>query len=83
LDVTGTAKISTGVITPVIYPAANGTTAVQITKADGTTAVVNVDTTNAYVGVGTTAPVDPLSLGAVNASATHASLNLSNTALVG
>jgi hypothetical protein len=35
------------------------------------------------VGIGTTAPVDLLSLGAVNASATHASLNLSNTALSG
>jgi hypothetical protein len=35
------------------------------------------------VGIGTTSPVDLVSLGAVNASATHASLNLSNTALSG
>lgn len=35
------------------------------------------------VGIGTTTPVDLVSLGPVNASATHASLNLSNTALSG
>jgi hypothetical protein len=35
------------------------------------------------VGIGTTSPVDLVSLGSVNASATHASLNLSNTALSG
>ena len=35
------------------------------------------------LGIGTTTPVDLLSLGSVNASATHAELNLSNTALNG
>src|SRR5205823_8039087 len=42
--------------TPVIAPLANSVTAVQITKADGTTRVLNIDTTNARVGIGTSAP---------------------------
>jgi hypothetical protein len=43
---------------------------------------MRIDSTG-NVGIGTASPVDLLSLGAVNASATHASLNLSNTALSG
>ena len=38
---------------------------------------------NGNAGIGTPAPVDLLSLGSLNASATHAELNVSNTALVG
>ncbi len=50
----------------------NGATNVLSARADGN------------VGIGTTAPVDPLSIGtAINASATRALFNLSNTALVG
>lgn len=40
-------KLSSGKI----YPTADGTTALQITKADATTRIVNVDTTNARVGI--------------------------------
>lgn len=40
--------------TPKIYPSADSTTAIQILKADGVTSVLNVDTTNARVGIGTT-----------------------------
>lgn len=47
---------SSGLITPKIYPASDSTTAVQINRADGTTNVLNVDTTNGNVGIGTTAP---------------------------
>jgi len=42
--------------TPKIYPSADSTTAIQILKADGTTSVLNVDTTNQRVGIGTTSP---------------------------
>lgn len=43
--------------TNVIAPHSDGTTAVQITKADGSTSVLNVDTTNSNVGIGTTGPL--------------------------
>ena len=42
-----------------IHPAADSTTAVRILKADNTTPVVTVDTTNTRVGIGTT-PSSPL-----------------------
>ncbi len=62
LDVVGTGKYSVGVIAPKIYPSADSTTAFQINKADGTTNVLNVDTTNARVGVGTASPGQTLSV---------------------
>jgi hypothetical protein len=43
-----------GVIAPAWKPATNSTTALQMQKADGT-AILNVDTTNARVGLGTNA----------------------------
>jgi len=46
-----------------ITPAANGATTVQVTKQDGTTSVFDVDTTNARVGITTSAPGYTLSLG--------------------
>jgi hypothetical protein len=51
-----TLSTTSGVITPKVYPASNSTTAFQINKADGTTNVLNVDTTNSRVGIGTTTP---------------------------
>lgn len=45
-----------GVKTGKIFPASDSTTAFQINKADGSTNVLNVDTTNGCVGIGTTAP---------------------------
>lgn len=39
-----------------IIPKADSTTAVQIQKANGTTNVLNVDTTNSSLGIGTTSP---------------------------
>lgn len=47
----GLLKSLKGLITPKISPSSDGTSAVQITKADGTTAVVTVDTTNSGVSV--------------------------------
>ena len=37
-----------------LYPASDSTTAIQVLKAGGTTAIVTVDTTNSYMGIGTT-----------------------------
>jgi len=48
-----------GVTTPYIKPTVNSATAVQVRTAEGT-AVLDVDTTNSRVGIGTTAPVIPL-----------------------
>ena len=42
--------------TPKIYPSADSTTAIQLLKADGETSILNVDTRNARVGIGTAAP---------------------------
>jgi len=57
-----TLSTTSGLISPKLYPAADSTTAVQILKADGTTNVLNVDTTNARVGIGTTGPAYKLEL---------------------
>ena len=40
----------------VFFPTADSTTAIQFNKADGTTNVLTVDTTNSRVGIGTTTP---------------------------
>jgi len=47
------------ITTPIIKPASNSTTAIQITKADGTTPVLTTDTTNTRIGIGKT-PTEPL-----------------------
>jgi hypothetical protein len=39
-----------------IHPSADSTTAIQICKADAATSILNIDTSNARVGIGTTAP---------------------------
>jgi hypothetical protein len=46
-----------------ITPTANSTTTLQVTKADGTTNVLVVDTTNQRIGVNIASPSVPLSLG--------------------
>ena len=43
-----------------IRPASDSTTALQFTKADGATNVMNIDTTNGRVGIGTTSPAESL-----------------------
>jgi len=45
-----------------ITPTANGTTTLRVTKADGTTQVFDIDTTNARVGIGTSTPGYPLEI---------------------
>lgn len=39
-----------------LYPASDGTSALQVFKADGTTSVLNVDTTNKRLGIGSATP---------------------------
>jgi hypothetical protein len=39
-----------------LFPPANSTTALQITKANGTTNIVNIDTSNSRVGIGLSTP---------------------------
>lgn len=54
-----TPTLSSYFISPAWRPASNSTTALQAQNAAGTS-VLNVDTTNSRVGIGTTAPTVPL-----------------------
>jgi hypothetical protein len=47
--------VAGGVIAPIIKPASDSTTAIQLQDSGGTS-VLNVDTTNARLGIGTTSP---------------------------
>lgn len=53
----GALSVTGNIIASVIRPSANSTTAIQINKADGTTNVLNVDTTNSRIGIGTLVPL--------------------------
>jgi len=59
LTTTGLASLGS-IKSGILYPSADSTTAVGIFRADGTTNVLNVDTTNSRVGIGTTEPVEKL-----------------------
>lgn len=59
-----TPTLSTYFISPAWRPAANSTTALQIQNASGTY-IVNIDTTNSRVGIGTNAPTSPLEVNGV------------------
>ncbi|MBU4099678.1 hypothetical protein KJ980_08620 [Patescibacteria group bacterium] len=48
------------IFTNIIAPHIDGTTALQINKADGITNVLNIDTINKRIGIGTTSPTGPL-----------------------
>jgi hypothetical protein len=56
----GAPLFNVGLKSPYIYPSADSTTAFQIRKADGTTAVMTVDTTNERIGIGNAAPTEKL-----------------------
>lgn len=53
---TGATPTFAGVILGKIYPPSDSTTAIQILKANGTTNILNVDTTNSRIGIGNAAP---------------------------
>lgn len=65
--------------TAVIFPASDSVQGVQINKADGTTNILNVDTTNGRVGIGTTSPSQLLTVGNNNQFTADASGNLTVT----
>lgn len=56
LDQDKSATFTGNIVGSVIRPSINSTTALQMNRADGTTNVLNVDTNNSRVGIGTTAP---------------------------
>ncbi|MGO8952055.1 MAG: beta strand repeat-containing protein [Rhodomicrobium sp.] len=68
LEVNGTAKIDTGLISSLIYPPTDSTNAIQIDKANGTSNVVDIDTTNGRVGIGTTSPATALEVAGSNSN---------------
>ena len=51
---TSAALFGIGIITPLIYPSSNSTTAIMVNKADATTNVLTIDTTNVRLGIGVT-----------------------------
>jgi hypothetical protein len=59
----GTALMQGPLVTNNIAPPSDSTTAIQIFKTDQGTTVVDIDTTNSRVGIGTTSPSNILSLG--------------------
>lgn len=54
------ATLAGGIKTPKIIPLADSTTALQITKANGVSAIITVDTTNGRIGINTTTPLERL-----------------------
>jgi len=66
-----------------LIPLTNSTTAIQITKADGTTPIINVDSTNGNVGLyNITAPSARLHLPAGSASASSSPLKFTSGTLL-
>jgi hypothetical protein len=64
-----------------VTPTSNSTTTLKVTKADGTTQVFNVDTTNGRVGIGTISP--KASLAVINAWATGSNVPTTWAAIFG
>ncbi|HNW71905.1 MAG TPA: tail fiber domain-containing protein, partial [Candidatus Paceibacterota bacterium] len=64
------------------YPGADSTTAIQINKADGLTNILNIDTTNSRVGIGTTSPTALLNLAASTGATETAPLKFTSGTLL-
>ena len=58
--INGAPIFNLGLKTGYVYPTADSTTAFQFRKANGTTAVMTVDTTNERIGIGNAAPTEKL-----------------------
>lgn len=69
----------TTVKTPILQPNADGTSAIKVTKADGTTAVMTFDTTNAHIAVGAVTSVNMLSRFSKSQTQLAAEYNLVST----
>jgi hypothetical protein len=52
----GTQTVTTKLSGGVFFPTADGTTAIQFDKANGTSNVLDIDTSDGFVGIGTTSP---------------------------
>src|ERR1022692_1746442 len=81
---TTTTKLSGGVLYPttttklsggVLYPTTDSTTAIQLDKANASTVVLNVDTTNGRVGVGTASPASTFTVAGLSSFGTTATTN--------
>ncbi|MHB8627017.1 MAG: hypothetical protein ACYDEO_12525 [Aggregatilineales bacterium] len=59
-----TLTANTALVTPIIAPISDSTAAIQITKADKSTNVVDIDTTNIRVGINTASPATTLDVAA-------------------
>ena len=69
-------------ITPIIYPPIDNTNAIQLNEADGVTTVLDIDTTNNRVGIGTTSPAAQLEI-KVPTGQTNAALKITESANTG
>ena len=65
MEIQGLSKLDGGVVTGFIYPASNSITGFQFRKADGTTNILDVDSTNSRIGLLTAAPTHTLTLASV------------------
>jgi hypothetical protein len=72
--INGAPLFNVGLKSPKIYPSADSTTAIQFNKANGTTNVLNIDTTNGCVGIGTTGPATTLDVNGVTTLRNNVSL---------
>ena len=55
-------SITTSLVVPKLKPSADGATAIQLTQSNGTTVIVNLDTTNNRLGINNIAPVYDLDI---------------------
>lgn len=69
-------QASTSVVTPALRSVADSTSALQIQNAAGTQTVMNFDTTNGRVGIGTTAPASALHVATNDASTNGAQVTI-------
>ncbi|SNR95540.1 hypothetical protein SAMN05446037_100270 [Anaerovirgula multivorans] len=80
VDVDGTMRVTTSVRTPVIRPLADGVSAINITKVNGTTSVMSIDTTNNRVAINTINPASPLVTKGTTTDGTTKIVDLLNSA---
>ncbi|MBT7081669.1 MAG: hypothetical protein HN929_09430 [Chloroflexi bacterium] len=78
LDVDGTANLDNTDIdgTLSIQPSTDSTTAVQVLDADGGAPVLNIDTTNEFIGIGTNSPGQKLTIYGPDSSAAGPNIRL-------
>ena len=78
LEVTGRAQVDVGLIVPLIYPIKDSPTALKFTKQDGSTVVMDIDTNNGFVGIGTSTPTTTIDINGISRSTQHLIQNSGN-----